>query len=43
MSAGKGDKPRPTNMKKYVENFPKKSSKPIEGFVLKKGKLTKKY
>ncbi len=40
--AGKGDKPRPTNMKKYIENFPKSSGK-IEGFVLKKGKLTKKY
>lgn len=40
--AGKGSKPRPTDMKKFVENFPK-SNKPVEGFVKNKGKLTKKY
>jgi hypothetical protein len=40
--AGKGSKPRPTNIKKYIENFPKPSRK-IEGFVFKKGKLTKTY
>jgi hypothetical protein len=40
--AGKGSKSRPTDLKKYVENFPK-SSKKVEGFVLKKGKQTKKY
>jgi hypothetical protein len=43
MSAGKGSKPRPTNMKKYVENFPKTTGK-VEGFVkVKGGKLVKKY
>jgi len=40
--AGKGSKPRPTNIKKFVENFPK-STRKIEGFTLKRGKLTKKY
>ena len=40
--AGKGSKPRPTNMKKYINNFPK-STKPVDGFVKKKNKLTKKY
>jgi len=40
--AGKGSKPRPTDMKKFVENFPK-SKKSVEGFVKVKGKLTKKY
>jgi len=40
--AGKGSKPRPTDMKKYVANFPKSSGK-TEGFVKVKGKLTKKY
>jgi len=42
MSAGKGSKPRPTNIKKYVENFPKSIKKP-DGFVLKKNKQTKTY
>jgi len=41
-NAGKGSKPRPTDMKKYINNFPKSSGK-IEGFVTKKGKQTKKY
>jgi hypothetical protein len=40
--AGKGSKPRPTDYKKYVENFPKPKGK-LEGFVKIKGKLTKKY
>ena len=40
--AGKGSKPRPTNYKKFIENFPK-SNKTIEGFVKVKNKLTKKY
>jgi hypothetical protein len=40
--SGKGSKPRPTDMKKFVENFPK-SKKPVEGFVKVKGKLVKKY
>ena len=40
--AGKGDKPRPTDMKKFVENFPKPSGK-VDGFVKNKNKITKKY
>jgi hypothetical protein len=40
--AGKGSKPRPVNIKKYVENFPK-STRKIEGFVKKGNKLVKKY
>jgi hypothetical protein len=40
--AGKGSKPRPTDMKKFVENFPKSSGK-IDGFVKVKNKITKKY
>ena len=40
--AGKGSKPRPTDLKKFNANFPKTSRK-VEGFVQKKGKLTKKY
>jgi hypothetical protein len=40
--AGKGSKPRPTDMKKFVENFPKPSGK-VEGFIKVKGKLVKKY
>ena len=39
---GKGSKSRITDMKKYVENFPK-SEKKIEGFVKKGNKITKKY
>jgi hypothetical protein len=42
MSAGKGSKFRLTNFKAYKENYPKSSGK-VEGFVAKKGKLTKKY
>lgn len=40
--AGKGDKQRPTDMKKFYENFPKPTRK-IEGFVKKGNKLVKKY
>ena len=40
--AGKGSKSRITNVSKYANDFPKISRK-IEGFVTKKGKLTKKY
>jgi hypothetical protein len=40
--AGKGSRPRPTDYKKYVENFPKSKGN-IEGFVKIKGKLIKKY
>jgi len=40
--AGKGSKPRPTDMKKFVENFPKPSGK-VDGFVKNKNKITKKY
>lgn len=40
--AGKGPKQRPTNFKAYKANYPKSSGK-VEGFVEKKGKLTKKY
>jgi len=40
--AGKGPKQRPTDFKAYKENFPKTTNK-VEGFVFKKGKLTKKY
>jgi hypothetical protein len=40
--AGKGSKPRPTDYKKFVNNFPK-SNRIIEGFVKKGNKITKKY
>jgi hypothetical protein len=40
--AGKGDKPRISDLKRFVNNFPKTTRK-IEGFVKVKGKLTKKY
>jgi hypothetical protein len=40
--AGKGSKPRPTDIKKFIANFPK-STKPVEGFVKNKNKVTKKY
>jgi hypothetical protein len=40
--AGKGSKPRPADLKKFNENYPKITRK-VEGFVLKKGKQTKKY
>ena len=40
--AGKGDKSRVTDTKKYKENFPKVTGK-VEGFVKVKGKLVKKY
>jgi hypothetical protein len=40
--AGKGSKSRVSDMKKFVENFPKPSGK-TEGFVKVKGKITKKY
>jgi hypothetical protein len=42
MSAGKGPKPRPVNIKKWIENYPKLTGK-VEGFVKIKGKLVKKY
>lgn len=42
MSAGKGSRPRPVDIKKWVENFPK-SKREVEGFVKVKGKLVKKY
>jgi hypothetical protein len=42
MKAGKGSKFRPTNFKAYKANYPKTTGK-VEGFILKKGKLTKKY
>jgi len=41
-NAGKGPKQRPTDFKKYVQNYPKLNGK-VEGFTLKKGKQTKKY
>jgi len=40
--AGKGSKPRSTDMKKYIANFPKFSGK-LKGFTFKKGKITKIY
>jgi hypothetical protein len=40
--AGKGPRQRPTNFKKFKENYPKVSGK-VEGFVKIKGKLVKKY
>jgi hypothetical protein len=40
--AGKGSRQRPTDFKKYKENYPKAQGK-VEGFVKIKGKLTKKY
>jgi hypothetical protein len=45
MSAGKGDKPRPVDKKKYNNNFEKivwAKIKPTD-FVKKKGKLTYVY
>jgi hypothetical protein len=42
MSAGKGPKPRPVDIKKWIANYPKKTGK-VEGFVKIKGKLIKKY
>jgi hypothetical protein len=43
MRAGKGPKQRPADFKKLRENFPK-ASKPVEGFVKRKGaKVTKTY
>jgi hypothetical protein len=41
--AGKGDKWRKTDFKKYFENFPKTSNKKENGFVKVKNKITKKY
>ena len=42
--AGKGSKQRPTNIKEFNKNFDTmKKRQSIEGFVSKKGKLTKKY
>jgi hypothetical protein len=40
--SGKGSKQRPTNFKKFNNNFPR-SNKPVEGFVKVKNKLIKKY
>lgn len=40
--AGKGSKSRVSDMKKFVENFPKTKNN-VEGFVKVKGKLIKKY
>lgn len=40
--AGKGDKPRPCDVKKWVNNFPKTTGK-VDGFVKNKNKITKKY
>jgi hypothetical protein len=40
--AGKGSRQRPTDFKKYKNNYPKTTGK-LEGFVKIKGKLTKKY
>jgi len=42
MSAGKGDKSRVKDIKKYKENFPKTTGK-VDGFIKVKGKLVKKY
>jgi hypothetical protein len=41
--AGKGPRQRPTDMKKYKENYPLPSNKKVEGFVRVKGKQTKVY
>ena len=38
--AGKGDKPRISDMKRFISNFPKTTRK-IEGFVKIKNKFTK--
>ena len=40
--AGKGDKSRVKDIKKYTERFPKVTGK-VEGFVKNKNKITKKY
>jgi len=40
--AGKGPKPRPVVIKKWLENFPKTTGK-VDGFIKIKGKLVKKY
>jgi hypothetical protein len=40
--AGKGDKPRAVDSKKWVENFPKITGK-VDGFLKNKNKITKKY
>jgi hypothetical protein len=40
--AGKGDKSRVKDIKKYQANFPKTTGK-VDGFVKVKGKLVKKY
>ena len=40
--AGKGDKSRVSDHKKYKDNFPKTTGK-VDGFVKIKGKLVKKY
>lgn len=40
--AGKGSKPRPIDIKKWIENFPSKRRE-VEGFIRKRGKLVKKY
>ena len=43
MKAGKGPRQRPTDMKKYKENYPKTTGK-VKGFTVGKGgKQTKKY
>ena len=39
----KGSKPRITNRKSFNKNFDNIKPRKIEGFTLKKGKLTKKY
>jgi len=41
--AGKGDKWRKTDFRKYFENFPKTKKEKTEGFIKNKSKLTKKY
>jgi len=40
--AGKGSKQRPTDFKKFSENYPK-GKRDIDGFVKNKNKITKKY
>lgn len=40
--AGKGPRQRPTDFKKYKENYPKATGK-VDGFVKVKGKLIKRY
>jgi hypothetical protein len=42
MKAGKGPRQRPTDFKKYKDNYPKTTGK-VEGFTKVKGKLVKKY